>query len=246
MAEPAERQGEPYCGNCGYALTGATDSPRCPECGKPLVEVLMRPIFEPRSGKRWASRTRIFGLPLVHIAIGPRDDERKGRARGFIAIGDLATGVIALGGQARGLVAIGGTAIGGFSAGGLSIGLFTSLGGFAIGGLAAGGFALGALAQGGGAVGYIAQGGLAIGHYARGGGVFGTHLIGPGVTPSTEAHAMFDNLAWLFGGPGFGLHAMLTALVAAVTPMLAVLFVCGLIALLAFGRGKGAENDAAT
>ena len=46
---PPLKLGEPYCGNCGHRLTGLVDSSKCPECGRPLVEVLTR------SG-RWGSR----------------------------------------------------------------------------------------------------------------------------------------------------------------------------------------------
>lgn len=47
--------------------------------------------------------------PLLSVAIGPDAARRElnGRARGIVAIGDIATGVIAIGGIARGLVAIG-------------------------------------------------------------------------------------------------------------------------------------------
>jgi len=42
---------DPYCGNCGYSLRGLTESSKCPECGKPIVEVLQRDRPIPR-GKR--------------------------------------------------------------------------------------------------------------------------------------------------------------------------------------------------
>ena len=94
---------DPYCRNCGYSLKGLTESSKCPECGKPIVEVLERPAMI--LGRRYASATVIFGLPLLHIALGPHDEERVGRARGIIAIGDHATGWLAIGGFCRGLIA---------------------------------------------------------------------------------------------------------------------------------------------
>ena len=109
-----------------------------------------------------------FGdLPFYDIAIGPNLErgEIRGHARGFIAIGDIATGVFALGGIARGVVALGGVAIGLFTFGGLSLGILTAVGGLAIGGLALGGGALGGVALGGGAVGYYACGGGAAGEF---------------------------------------------------------------------------------
>jgi predicted Zn-ribbon and HTH transcriptional regulator len=42
MVVRPELKNEPYCGNCGYVLTGATETSKCPECGRPLVEVLTR------------------------------------------------------------------------------------------------------------------------------------------------------------------------------------------------------------
>ena len=44
-------------------------------------------------------------LPVVHIAVGGRqadDRYRLGRARGIIALGDIATGLVAVGGVAIG------------------------------------------------------------------------------------------------------------------------------------------------
>jgi len=106
-------------------------------------------------------------LPFYDIALGP-DLERgeiRGRAKGVIAIGDVATGILALGGLARGVVAIGGLAAGLVSFGGLSIGILSAIGGCAIGGLALGGMAVGGVAIGGGARGYYACGGAAAGEH---------------------------------------------------------------------------------
>lgn len=56
---------------------------------------------------RYISAKTLFGLPLVSIATGPDPSrsEPRGHARGFIAIGDIATGFFALGGVARGAIA---------------------------------------------------------------------------------------------------------------------------------------------
>src|SRR5262245_11748699 len=99
----ARKPGAPYCSNCGYELTGLTESSRCPECGRPIVEVLTRGgagFME--MGKRYRSKATLFGWPVIDVALGPKNGELRGRARGIIAIGDIATGAIALGGMTRG------------------------------------------------------------------------------------------------------------------------------------------------
>jgi hypothetical protein len=195
---------EPYCGNCGYVLTNLTQSSKCPECGKPLVEVLTRGNVFIDSGKRYRSKATIFGMPVLDFAIGPKNGEMRGKARGFIAIGDIATGWLAIGGIARGFFAFGGLAFGVFAIGGLSLGLLGAIGGLAIGGLAGGGLALGGVVAGGGAGGFVAQGGGAIGYYARGGSAWGMHTMSvvpppAGPTPSSQATEVFSALDWFFG-----------------------------------------------
>jgi hypothetical protein len=132
-----------------------------------------------RRGVRKRSEMYIGEMPLWEIAVGPdpENNEVRGHARGFIAIGDIATGVIAVGGVARGFIAVGGVAIGGICLGGCALGLLTGVGGLATGCLALGGLGIGGLAFGGGAVGAIAVGGGAIGYYAFGGGAFGQYVI---------------------------------------------------------------------
>ena len=83
------------------------------------------------------SRRTLLGLPLVHINLR---DRGLCRAKGIIAIGNVATGFLAIGGFSAGLLSIGG----------LGVGLLT-LGGLAVGIAAAGGLAAGLLlALGGG------------------------------------------------------------------------------------------------
>lgn len=92
----------------------------------------------------YKSKTKVFGIPLVHIKTGYGMQV----AKGIIAIGNISIGVIS----------IGGISAGGICLGGLSLGL-----------LAFAGLALAGIAIGGGAIGIIALGGMAIGMYSIGG-----------------------------------------------------------------------------
>jgi hypothetical protein len=184
MLQPHTVRNDPFCSHCGYSLKGLTESSKCPECGKPLVEVLTRSSQFPQYGKRWRSRARLWGYPVLDIAMGPSGTELRGHAKGIIAIGDIATGGIAIGGIARGIVAIGGMAIGGFTVGGLSCGFVTALGGMAIGSVAVGGMA----------VGVLAFGGMAVGILALGGGTVGVHTLSGRGYSSVRARDLFSHL----------------------------------------------------
>lgn len=113
------------------------------------------PVFEYKSART------LRGLPLVHINLGPG----KRRARGVLAIGNVATGLAAVGFIARG----------GLSVGILSLGI-VSIGTLAVGLLACGALALGIAAVGAIAAGLFALGGLAFGVFAVGGCAVASHV----------------------------------------------------------------------
>jgi hypothetical protein len=146
--------GAPYCVACGTRFDPAAVLDRCPGCGRPVIEVLIRDR-SPTPWRRYVSPRRLFGLPLLVIVSGLRGSEHPSspvgilamgdRPRGLIALGGLPLGVIAIGGAARGVIAIGGCALGVVSFGGLTLGV-AAFGGIAVGIWAFGGVVLGLLA----------------------------------------------------------------------------------------------------
>lgn len=237
--------GTPYCSNCLYDLSASADVVRCPECGKPIIEVLARVSATKLPAqfrtRRYTSSATVWGMPFISIATGPRLEagERLGHAKGFIAIGDVATGVIALGGRATGVFAAGGLSIGVFSAGGCSIGGLLSAGGCAVAipGVAAGGLGIGGFANGGMAAGFIAQGAMAMGYYAKGAFAMGVHTIdGRGTDPA--AASVFD--AFAFIAPRIG-----SSIATAYIPIAIVLGTAIILALLIFALGVFMKQEPA-
>ena len=127
----------------------------------------------------YKSKREIKGLPIVHINVGAGYY----KAKGIIAIGNIATGVVAIGAVAKGIVVIGTFALGIFTLGALGLGLAV-VAGIALGGIAIGGVAIGYLAIGGAAIGFYALGGYAmavnigVGGYASGKIAVGDHAKG--------------------------------------------------------------------
>lgn len=123
----------------------------------------------------YISKTQIMGLPFVHINVGRGFK----KAKGIIAIGNIAKGILSIGGISIGLFSIGGLGLGLFSLAGISLGLLFAVGGAAIGAISIGGLSIGIFAIGGCAFGIYSIGGLAIAQkIARGGYASGHIAIG--------------------------------------------------------------------
>ena len=141
----------------------------------------------------YRSAQTLLGLPLVHVNFGPR---RKGgavrRAKGWLAIGNVAMGGLAVGNLALGVVSVGA----------LSSGL-CCIGGLALGALAVGGVAAGAFAFGGLAVGAVALGGAAYGYFAAGGSASGMYVLSPKRIDPEALHLFRDTLGPLTDLLGF-------------------------------------------
>lgn len=136
---------------------------------KELPPTPLRRELQRREGRRWESRARFLGWPLVSVAFADPDRDFAGYEKGDNRAQRTAKGWIAIGDKAVGLVACGNIALGGIAFGAASCGV-VSFGGVASGGLAFGGVSLGLVAIGGLALGWGAIGGAALGWLAVGGG----------------------------------------------------------------------------
>jgi hypothetical protein len=111
-----------------------------------------------RTGIEYRSEQAWGDLPILHISIGGRQADgrsRLGRARGIIALGDVATGLVAVGGVAIGLLSVGGVALGLVAVGAVAVGL-AAVGAVSIGLMAVGVVAVGLTAMGMATAGLVA------------------------------------------------------------------------------------------
>lgn len=202
---------------CIYLMRSYHSRAAWKQVAQPLpLEQRLKKQMARMAGVNYRSQRTLWGVPLVHVAMGP-DPVTGGRgvAKGIIAIGDIAYGVIAFGAMAVGGISFGGVSLGGLAFGGAAFGLI-ALGGMAIALIAA---------LGGGAIGTIALGGGAIGYYALGGGAYGVHIMSGRVKEPT-AQAFFEpwgpmlveNFHWwwiplfvVMMGIGIGVPAVLRA-----------------------------------
>ena len=88
----------PFCSACGYDLSKSTESSKCPECGRPLVEVLVRDEGAQAARRRYQSEQTFLGLPLVSVAFGRDANGKPGHAKGWLAIGGMVIAAHGVGG----------------------------------------------------------------------------------------------------------------------------------------------------
>ncbi|MCK9614641.1 MAG: hypothetical protein M0R48_03950 [Candidatus Omnitrophica bacterium] len=97
-----------------------------------------------RWGFEWRSKLTLFGLPLVHIALGLNSNTGKLLiAKGIIAIGIFGIGVISITMVGMGVIALGQFSLGIIAIAQFAIGILFGLGQFATGLTAIGQFAFG-------------------------------------------------------------------------------------------------------
>lgn len=117
----------------------------------------------------YKSKRTFGGLPLVHINIGLKPV----RAKGIIAIGDMAQGIIAVGIVGLGVIT--------FAP--VGIGLLLAIGAIAAGSLAFGSIAVGIIAGGAVCIGIFSIGALAVGQFS-----FGAFAAGQQIAIGDVAH----------------------------------------------------------
>jgi hypothetical protein len=132
----------------------------------------------------YQSPVRFLGLPLVHVETGRavEGSYRRGIAKGWLAVGDIAFGALAIGAVSAGGIGVGGLSIGVLPVGGLALRI-----------AAIGGLAIGILAVGGAAFGWSgALGGVAVARdYAMGGAAAARHANDAAATGFITTHPFF-------------------------------------------------------
>jgi len=116
------------CRECGREVSH--DAVLCPECGAP------RPTREEWTGTGidWKSRTKICGIPLIHVAFGRNNKGKRRVAKGFIAIGQFAVGAVTIAQFGIGIVfGVGQFMLGLTAFGQLAFGLIIAVGQIAAG-----------------------------------------------------------------------------------------------------------------
>ena len=78
------------CYECGKDVSTSAES--CPACGAPCAPKKSWTGY----GLNWKTKTRIFRIPILHVAIGLDSRGRPLIAKGIIAIGPFALGLITI------------------------------------------------------------------------------------------------------------------------------------------------------
>ena len=145
----------------------------------------------PRRGRRYEykSKKTLFGLPLVHIHLG----FGAMRAKGIIAIGNIATGFLSFGLLSLGLLSSGILSLGLLTSGVLSFGLLLSVGAVALGTFAIGAVAIGYTTLGAVSIGMYSVGAVAVAsRVAIGDHAYGYIAIGNSVAEGTHVFLNMD------------------------------------------------------
>ena len=106
----------------------------------------------------YKSKRTLFGLPLVHVHIGFGVK----KAKGIIAIGNIAQGVISIGLLSMGLLSFGLLSLGLIGIGALAAGLLLAIGSVSVGVFSIGAVAIGVFSLGAVSVGVYSIGALAV------------------------------------------------------------------------------------
>jgi len=123
----------------------------------------------------YKSKRTLFGLPLVHIHIG----WGLKKAKGIIAIGNLARGFVSFGLLSAGFLSFGMLSAGLIGIGALCFGLLLAVGSVSVGTFAVGAVAVGIFALGAVAIGMFSHGAVAVAtHIAIGSHAYGHIAIG--------------------------------------------------------------------
>lgn len=136
-----------------WLITGAEAAPEREEPERTVIE---KHYYRCGWEYEYKSQRTLWGLPLVHVHL---QDNGFARAKGIVAVGNVAAGLVSVGIFSAGLLSLGV----------ISLGLLLSVGCLAAGALSIGGFTAGIIALGGFAWGWLAMGGIASGAYAAGG-----------------------------------------------------------------------------
>ena len=111
-----------------------------------------------RGAYEYKSERTINGLPLVHINIGFGAK----KAKGIIAIGNIAQGVLSIGLLSMGFISIGLLSLGVVSIGLLAVGLLVAIGSMSVGAFSIGAVAIGVFTLGAVSIGVYSVGALAV------------------------------------------------------------------------------------
>jgi len=131
--DPAAATLLPACRECRGRVSA--DAQACPHCGAP------RPGLAEFQGWgfEWKSKATLFGIPLVHVAIGRDRNHRMRVAKGIVAIGQFAVGVVTVAQFGAGIVGLGQFMLGWAVVGQIALASIASIGQLATGGFATGG-----------------------------------------------------------------------------------------------------------